>query len=116
MERLSDIGHSDVLRTFVECYINVYNIVCPLGGIRNAFNTARWKICIEAMVQKKVPDYPLLMIDDYLNDTWAIYEGDEWSLKEEMTCGAPQGSRINVPLSYLYLHGYEPTYSFTDND
>ena len=31
LERLSDIGHSDVLRTFVECYINVSNIVCPLG-------------------------------------------------------------------------------------
>ena len=25
--------------------------------IHNAFNAARWKICIEAMVQKKVPDY-----------------------------------------------------------
>ena len=24
---------------------------------RNAFNTARWNICIEAMVRKKVPDY-----------------------------------------------------------
>ena len=24
--------------------------------IRNAFNTARWNICIEAMVRKKVPD------------------------------------------------------------
>ena len=30
--------------------------------IRNAFNTARWKICIEGMVQKKVPDYLLRMI------------------------------------------------------
>ena len=27
--------------------------------IRNRFNTARWKICIEAMVRKKVPDYLL---------------------------------------------------------
>ena len=32
--------------------------------IRNAFNTARWNICIEAMVRKKVPDYLLRMIDD----------------------------------------------------
>ena len=24
--------------------------------IRNAFNTARWNICIEAMVRKKIPD------------------------------------------------------------
>ena len=37
--------------------------------IRNAFNTARWNICIEAMVRKKVPDYLLQMISDYLSDT-----------------------------------------------
>ena len=34
------------------------------------------------------------MIDDYLSDRWVIYEGDKWSLKEEITCGAPQGSRV----------------------
>ena len=27
--------------------------------IRNASNTARWNICVEAMVRKKVPDYLL---------------------------------------------------------
>ena len=59
--------------------------------IRNAFNTARWNICIEAMVRKKVPDYLLRMIDDFLSDRWVIYEGDKWSLKEEITCGAPKG-------------------------
>ena len=62
--------------------------------IRNAVNTARWNICIEAMMQKKVPDYLLRMIDDYLSDRWVIKEGDKWSLKEKMTCGAPQGSRV----------------------
>ena len=36
--------------------------------IRNAFNTARWNICVEAMMRKKVPDYLLRMIDDYLGD------------------------------------------------
>ena len=45
--------------------------------ISNAFNTARWNICIEAMVRKKVPDYRLRMIDDYLSDRWVIYEGDK---------------------------------------
>ena len=34
------------------------------------------------------------MIDDYLSDRWVLYEGDKWSLKEEMTYGAPQGSRV----------------------
>ena len=43
---------------------------CALVSIdmRNSFNTARWNICIEAMVRKKVPDYLLRMIDDYLSD------------------------------------------------
>ena len=75
--------------------------------IRNAFNTARWKICIETMVQNKVPDYLLQMIDDYLSDRWVIYEDDNWSLKEEMTCGAPQGSRVRFPalgLAYRNEH------------
>ena len=62
--------------------------------ILNAFNTARWNICIQAMMRKKVPDYLLRMIDDYLSDRWVIYEGDKWSPKEEMTCRAPQGSRV----------------------
>ena len=64
--------------------------------IRNAFNTAKWDICIEAMVRKKVPDYLLRMIDDYLSDRWVIYEGHKWFLKEEMTCDAPQGSRVGL--------------------
>ena len=64
--------------------------------IRNAFNTTRWNSCIEAMVRKKVPDCLLRMIHDYLSDRWVIYEGDKWSLKEEMTCGAPQGSRVGL--------------------
>ena len=54
--------------------------------IGNAFNTARWNICIQAMVRKKTRDYLLRVIDNYLSDRWVKYEGDKWSLKEEMTC------------------------------
>ena len=32
-----------------------------------------------------------------------IYEGDKWSLKEEMTCGAPQGSRVG-PLVWKVMY------------
>ena len=58
---------------------------------------------IEAMMRKKVPDYLLRMIDDRLSDRWVIYEGDKWSLKEEMTCGAPQGSRVG-PLVWNVMY------------
>ena len=71
--------------------------------IRIAFNTARWNVCIEAIVRKKVPDYLLRMEDDYLSDRWVIYEGDKWSLKEEMTCGVPQGSRVG-PLVWNVMY------------
>ena len=71
--------------------------------IRNSFNTARWNICIEAMMRKKVPDYLLRMIDDYLNNRWVIYVGDKWSIKEEMTCGAPQGSQVG-PLVWNVMY------------
>ena len=36
--------------------------------IRNAFNTARWNICIKAMMRKKISNYLLRMIDDYLSN------------------------------------------------
>ena len=36
--------------------------------IRNAFNTVRWKNCVGAMTRKKVPNYLLRIIDDYLSD------------------------------------------------
>ena len=71
--------------------------------IPNAFNTARLNSCIEAMVRKKVPDYLLRMIDDYLSDRWVIYEGDKWSLKDEMTYGASQGSRVG-PLVWNVMY------------
>ena len=78
---------------------------CALNriDIRNAFNTARWKICIDGMVQKKVSDYLLRMIDDYLSDRWVIYESDKLSLTEKMTCAAPQGSRVG-PLEWNVMN------------
>ena len=54
--------------------------------IRDALNTARWEICIEAMVEKKVPACLLRMIHNYLSERWEIYEGDKWSFKEKVTC------------------------------
>ena len=32
-----------------------------------------------------------------------IYEGEKWSLKEEITCGAPQGSRVG-PLVWNVMY------------
>ena len=48
-------------------------------------------------------NYLLRMIDDYLSDRWVICEGDKWSLKKEMTCGAPQGSQVG-PLVWNVMY------------
>ena len=55
------------------------------------------------MIRKKAPDYLLWMIDDYLSNRGVIYEGDKMSLKEFMTCGAPQESRIG-PLVWNIMY------------
>ena len=45
------------------------------------------------------------MIDDYLSDRWVIYEGDKWSLTEEMTCDAPAGLWVGPLVSnVMYDH------------
>ena len=40
---------------------------------------------------------------DYLSDRWVIYEDEKWSFKEEMTCDAPQGSRVD-PLVWNVMY------------
>ena len=62
--------------------------------IRNAFNTTRWNNYIKAMMRKKIPNYLLRMMEDYRSNRLVIYEGNKWSLRKEMTCGAPQGSQV----------------------
>ena len=78
---------------------------CALSivDIRNAFNTARWDVCIEVMMRKKVPDYLMQMIDDYLSDRWLMFDGDKSALREEITCGAPQGMQVD-PLVWNVMY------------
>ena len=47
-----------------------------------------------ALQKKKTPKHLTRMIKIYLRDRQIIYEDDDFSIEEEMTCGAPQGSRI----------------------
>ena len=65
--------------------------------IRNAFNTTRWKNCIAEMMRKKIPDYLLRMMDDYLSNRWVIHKGDKWSIKIPKLCLSrteyPSGTR-----------------------
>ena len=77
--------------------------VDAIQAVVDIVTNARRATGIEAIVQKKVPDYLLRMIDDYLSSRWVVYEGDKWSLKEEMTRGAPQGSWVG-PLVWNVIY------------
>ena len=69
--------------------------------IHNAFNTTRSENCIVAMMRKKASASSNRC--DYLLQI--TYERVTWSLQEEMTCGAPQGSRVG-PLVWNVMCDY----------
>lgn len=60
--------------------------------IRNAFNSLGWKHIHASLEKRQVPKYIRRMIHSYLSERIVVYEGDSWVIKEEMSCGAPQGS------------------------
>ena len=66
-------------------------------------------------MRKKVPGNLLRMIDDYLSDRWVIFDGDKWSLNEEMTCGTPQRSRVGRERSDLYAALHVHLYTALQN-
>ena len=43
----------------------------------------------------------LIMIDNYLSDRWVCHESDTSFLQEEMTCVAPQRSRVGPFVWYV---------------
>ena len=61
--------------------------------IKNAFNSAQWKDIIEVLVDKKIPEYLIRIIEDYLHERKIIYADNIW-IEENVTCGVPQGSRL----------------------
>jgi hypothetical protein len=69
---------------------------CALIGIdiRNAFNSLRWKDINWCLKKRKVPLYLRRMIRDYLSGRKIIFDGEDWVIVDDMTGGAPQGSRL----------------------
>lgn len=62
--------------------------------IRNAFNSLRWPDVLEALRRKNVPEYLRDIVEDYLHQRQILHEGDGWFIRQAMTRGAPQGSRL----------------------
>lgn len=60
--------------------------------IRIPLHSARWKVIIEELVSKMVPEYLLRIIEDYLHERKIIYMANI-RIEENMTCGVPQEPR-----------------------
>lgn len=67
--------------------------------VRNAFNSARWVDMLEALRRDfRVPDYLLVVVQDYLRDRRLTYETEEGQRTKEVTSGAAQGSILGPDL------------------
>lgn len=62
--------------------------------IQNAFNSLRWSDILNSMAEREFPVYIRKLVASYLSNRIIRFEGKEWTIQEEMSCGAPQGSRL----------------------
>lgn len=67
--------------------------------VRNAFNSVRWVDILDVLERRfKVPGYLRMIISDYLNDRWLIYETTEGVRSSQVTAGVAQGSVLGPDL------------------
>jgi hypothetical protein len=67
--------------------------------VKNAFNSARWVDMLEALHRHfRVPDYLLVVVQDYLKDRRLLYETEEGRKTRVVTAGAAQGSILGPDL------------------
>lgn len=60
--------------------------------VKNAFNTVKWKVVLEALRVKGVDNYLYNIVADYLNNRILLYETENGLEKYRITAGVPQGS------------------------
>lgn len=72
--------------------------------IKNAFNSLRWNDILNGMERRQFPVYLRKIVSSYLSERKIIYETPKWSVRESMSCGAPQGSRLG---SYFWNLVYD---------
>ena len=84
-----------------------HRAVCAVVGvdIRNAFNTARWRLILDALLEKQVPRYIVRIIRDYLRDRSITFQTEEGQLQKDLSSGAPQGSVLGPPMWNLMYDG-----------
>jgi hypothetical protein len=77
----------------MENLIKRRSIIIVSFDIKNAFNSLKWPMIQNAILEMGFPSYLAYIIRDYLKDRWIIYvDCDGECRKKRMTCGVPQGS------------------------
>lgn len=60
--------------------------------VKNAFNTVKWKVVLDAFKEKGIDGYLYNMIADYLENRVLLYDTEAGIEKYQVTAGVPQGS------------------------
>lgn len=71
--------------------------------VANAFNSASWAIIITALEKKKVPNYLIEVLRDYLTDRVIMYGEDQTIV--QLSSGVPQGSVLGPLLWGIMYDG-----------
>lgn len=74
-----------------------------LLDIKNAFNSASWRLIAESLRDKGVPSYINRILDDYFDKRALLYEAGGDARCKELTAGVPQGSVLGPSLwNFMY--------------
>lgn len=60
--------------------------------VKNAFNTVKWKVVLDALKKRGIENYLYNIVADYLDKRTLIYETENCLKEYRITAGVPQGS------------------------